>query len=229
MMQTIQTQADTQILMCHLDADDDMPLSRALACLSKSEKDRMQRFVFPHDQLRFARGRAFLRHSLSQRLDLPPSAIAICQGPNGKPFVRNTDIVFNLSHSQSIAVLAVADTGSIGIDIELSDRKLGSDSDLINLGRRCFTASEMDVLQASAPNIRHDMFLRFWTAKEARMKLWGEGMAIDPRLIELRLNNGLPVGFHRENDIHLQFVQPNNQSIICCYARSHLRDNFQNC
>ena len=40
----------------------------------------------------------------------------------------------------------------------------------------------------------HRRFLEFWCAKEARMKLTGEGFGLDPQEIVLALEGGRPVG-----------------------------------
>ena len=50
--------------------------------------------------------------------------------------------------------------------------------------------------QAPLPD-QSDLFFRIWTAKEARMKVTGEGLYLDPRDIELTFKEGMPVGYKK--------------------------------
>ena len=215
---------ETVVYACDLDTDADIELSSALSCLSPEELERMHRFVFRVDQIRYARSRGFLRHRLGQHLGIPASAVALAVEPNGKPFVPDSDVTFNLSHSQGLAVVAISEAPAIGIDLELSDKRFTQNTDLIELGLNCFVESELDVLASMSQVKRTDTFLKFWTAKEARMKLWGEGMALDPKEIPLCLHNGLPTGFSKDPDIGLHFVQLDDANTNCCFARSSKRD-----
>lgn len=213
---------DTSVSVCHLDSDRDMPLSQAVSCLSADETDRMNRFVFDEDRFRFARGRGFLRRALGQSLEISPASVVFSYGPNGKPYVRGSDLAFNLSHAEDTAVLIAAHTGAIGVDLEFAHRRFSTQTDLIDLAERCFTPSEMDVLSACPIDVQKHRFLQFWTAKEARMKLWGDGMALDPKSIELVLESGQPVGYQEDPEISLGAILPEQTGFICYCATSAL-------
>lgn len=219
-LETDYDDGETCVYACCLDSDTDIPLSDALSCLNETEKGRMQRFVFPRDRTRFARSRGFLRHCLSRHLNVSAAAISLEYEPNGKPVVHGADIAFNLSHSEGIAVVAVSNTSAIGIDLELSYTRFRQNSNLLELGQHCFVEAELGALAVLPQEEQRTRFLRYWTAKEARMKLWGDGFALDPRKIELRLVDGNPVGFRHDPDVRLQFVQFGDDSVSCCYARS---------
>jgi len=215
---------ETVVYACDLDSDADIELSSALICLSPEEHERMLRFVFQTDQIRYARSRGFLRHRLGQQLGISASAVPLAVEPNGKPFVPESDITFNLSHSQGLAVVAISEAPAIGIDLELSDKRFSRNTDLMELGLHCFVGSELDALAGMSQVRRTGTFLKFWTAKEARMKLWGEGIALDPKEIPLCLHNGVPTGFSKDPDIGLHFVHLGDADINCCFARSSKRN-----
>jgi phosphopantetheinyl transferase len=44
---------------------------------------------------------------------------------------------------------------------------------------------------------RRELFFWLWTAKEARMKVTGEGLALDPRHIDVAIEAGRPVAYRK--------------------------------
>ena len=90
---------------------------------------------------------------------------------HGKPFLKNhPNIYFNLSHCKNGIAVAV-DFAPIGIDIE-SFRK-----DSVALVRRTMNAAETEWILSTSASI--EMFARFWTQKEAVLKLRGTGIIDD--------------------------------------------------
>lgn len=165
-----------------------MPLERARKWLSGEEKERAERFYFPIHRERFIRGRGMLRYLLGAYLETDPAAIAFETGEKGKPYLSNSSLHFNLSHSEGRAVLAVSRLPSIGIDIECFDRSVNVDG----LSRRCFRESEISGLLELPEEQKRQAFFWIWTAKEARMKATGEGFSLEPQCIEITFENGLP-------------------------------------
>ncbi|HEY9596170.1 MAG TPA: 4'-phosphopantetheinyl transferase, partial [Cyanophyceae cyanobacterium] len=90
--------------------------------LSADERQRADRFYFDRDRQRFIIGRGLLRTILGHYLSLEPSRVQFCYEPRGKPLLAEVDnknkIRFNLSHSQGLAVYAIACDREIGIDLE---------------------------------------------------------------------------------------------------------------
>jgi phosphopantetheinyl transferase len=70
------------------------------------------------------------------------------------------------------------------VDIEYEDRDL----DPMALAGSVLVEAERKALDQVPLPQRRRRFLEYWTAKEARMKLSGEGMSLAPRNIELSLN-----------------------------------------
>lgn len=200
---------------CDLDA----PGGELSGLLSADERARADRFHFERDRRRFIRGRAFMRSILAQETGIAPSAVQLGTEQNGKPAWLSAGRSvpwFNLSHSGPCAMLAISWTGPVGVDIEQLDRRV----DAMALGTHCFRPEEIAVLSALDGDDRHRRFFAFWTAKEARMKLTGEGMSLAPRSIALRLSDGWPTGYARPVTpaADLAFVETPFPDTICCLA-----------
>lgn len=87
-------------------------------------------------------------------------------GEHGKPsLLEYPGIHFNLSHCTKAIACAVADT-PIGIDVESMERKI-SDA----LLRHTMNKEEQAIIASS-----QEEFFRFWTQKEALVKLHGTGL-----------------------------------------------------
>ncbi|MFX0544539.1 4'-phosphopantetheinyl transferase family protein [Roseovarius sp. S1116L3] len=204
------------VSVCQLDDDRDMPLDEGRALLSPAESARAERFHFERDRHRQIRGRAFLRREVGRTLGADPRTLILTDGPDGKPRVKGPALEFNLSHSGDLAVLAISERGPVGIDVELIDRRV----DVASLARSVFAGAETDTLLALSENLCLLRFLAFWTAKEARMKLTGEGMGLQPLHIALELNDGWPVGYLRPATpaARAAFVDLGDPRAICCLA-----------
>ena len=201
---------------CRLDDDHDIALSRAEAWLSAPETARAERFHFVRDRNRYIRGRGFLRVMLGQVCGQDPAQLLFGTGAQGKPFLQNSRVDFNLSHSAGLAVLAISKMGPLGIDLEFIDRQ----ADIAGLAQSCLTAQEAAVLARLPEHERRARFFAFWTAKEARMKLTGEGMSLGPQQIELDLRNGMPVGYLCPQTAPAQaiFIDLGHPRAVCCLA-----------
>ncbi len=160
---------------CHrLDLDAALP-EHAERCLSPEERQRAARFRFEHLQRHYRACRIGLRHLLGRRLGIDPADIGFEQGPYGKPRLaarHGSGLHFNLSHSGSVAWIALADA-PVGIDLEQTDRSL---PDRSALSRRVASIAEQAAMQAMPVEQRTDIFLLAWTRKEALLKAWGRGI-----------------------------------------------------
>lgn len=206
---------EVHVSTCHIDDDSDIALMDAWDVLSSEEVARAKRFRFPRDCARYVRGRAFLRHSLGAATDQRPAELALTQKANGKPFLDET-LHFNLSHSAGLAVLAISAFGPVGIDLEFIDRRI----DIRGLARSCFTKEEEQSISALPVPEQAPRFFTYWTAKEARMKLTGEGMALSPQQIVLDILHGIPVGYILPEYPPAQatFINLQHPAALCCLA-----------
>lgn len=109
---------------------------------------------------------AVLHAILAERLGRPPQ-IAI--GPHGKPYLVGGELEFNASHSGALALIAVSDSGPIGVDVEQHHAL----HDPAAFARRFFTRDEA----ASVGNDPAALF-RLWCRKEAWLKAQGVGLVL---------------------------------------------------
>lgn len=151
--------------------------------LSKDEKIRADRYKFDLVRRRFIVARANLRLILSKYLDISPLEIEFSYGAKGKPFLaQNLDLhrnlQFNLSHSEDMAVCAIAadimdSSNLLGIDLEYHR---GIDN-VKNLAKRLLSPEEFQLIQNLASQSEQEhLFLRIWTVKEAYLKARGCGL-----------------------------------------------------
>lgn len=143
--------------------------------LSLDEQKRARRFHFVRDQRRFVAGRGILRSILNRYTGLDSSQIQFSYGPNGKPALVAAPgaqrICFNLSHSDRLALYAVALNTEVGIDVERIQPGL---ADVIE---SFFTSGEAASLRALPREAQPTAFFNCWTAKEAYLKAHGRGIA----------------------------------------------------
>jgi len=161
---------------------DATPAPQAVASLSEAEWERARRFVFKRDRNRFIAAHAALRETLAAQTGIPAALLDFDHGAFGKPaLLERTDLQFNLSHSQSMGLIAVCDEGQVGVDVEL----LRPMPDAEALAHSYFTEAERQALGAVAPDARDRAFLTCWTRKEACLKATGMGLSVDTRSFDV--------------------------------------------
>ncbi len=209
-----------EVFECDLDSDRDIELEEAGRLLSHEEHTRAGGFVFQSDRDRFVRGRGFTRRVLGAYLGKDPEKVIIDTSAGGKPQVRGGGINFNLSHSGGYLVVVVTNGPAVGIDIEVADRNDSLEHELSDLAGACLTPNEQSELFRTPASERKKRFLTYWTAKEARMKLHGEGFSLEPKSVALELDGGTPIGYLQPTkpQSKLRFVQLCAPAVICCLA-----------
>jgi 4'-phosphopantetheinyl transferase len=167
---------------------DELPDAAALATLSADEIARGARFAFEGLRRRHLASHVALRTILAQQTGLPAAALVFGAGPFGKPFLQApAACVFNMSHSDDVAVIAVAPGAAAGTEIGVDVEVLRPMRDAIALAERNFTAAEQRELLATPPEWRDLAFMRGWTRKEACLKAIGSGLSIPPDAVEAGL------------------------------------------
>ncbi|AFY40409.1 4'-phosphopantetheinyl transferase [[Leptolyngbya] sp. PCC 7376] len=143
-----------------------------ITLLSVDEQERAKRFKFTELQDRFIVGRGSLRQILGSYLQQHPAEIEFSYGEYGKPFVEK--LSFNFSHTKEYALCVVSQEEAIavGVDIETQDRG----TQALALAQRFFHPDEYSYLQTVPVDKQQDIFLQFWTAKEAYLKAKGIGL-----------------------------------------------------
>ena len=164
-------------------------LARWKSPLSTDEQQRAARFKFDVDRSRFSCARGVLRHLLAAYAGRAPQEIQFTYSENGKPELRDcAGIRFNVSHSDNVAVFAVAANRRIGIDIE----KLRDDVDFDAIPRRFFSEVEQREIAALSGEEKIAGFFNCWTRKEAYVKAVGTGLSLPLRDFDVTLRPGEP-------------------------------------
>lgn len=147
--------------------------------LSEAERDHHQACTHPAVAERYLFSRAVLRSLVGRCLNHDPAALQIGIASGGKPFLETsgagTGLQFNLSHSGTWLLVALAWNRRVGADIE----ELRPRPRMMDIAERFYHESERRVLLATEEARRTALFLRGWTLKEAHAKALGVGLRID--------------------------------------------------
>jgi 4'-phosphopantetheinyl transferase len=160
--------------------DDDARVESSWSLLSPDEQARANRLHDAAHRRRFVLAHGALRALLAAYLDAPPAAITYTVGAHGKPALAARDgvranVEFNLSHSEGIALVAMARGQPVGIDVQH-----WSDSvEHLRLADRFFSLHEREALRAVTREAEQvaGAFFAAWTRKEAYVKATGYGIA----------------------------------------------------
>lgn len=145
----------------------DFDLDAALRDISEQRREQALRFRHELGQRQSVLAYLLLKKALLREFGISENPLFV-YGEHGKPsIVGHPDIHFNLSHCRE-AVACAVDKVPVGIDVE-SVRPLKE-----SLARYTMSESELQLIHsADNPALA---FTRFWTMKEACLKLTGEGL-----------------------------------------------------
>jgi len=150
-------------------------LERGYELLSDDERDRASRFRVESARSAFVLTRSALRLLLAGYLEESPRQIRFRFTDHGKPFLDGrSDLHFNVSHTDGLALLAFARKRRIGVDVE----RIRPQTDALKLARRFFSHSERAELEDLDAGELASGFFRCWSRKEAYIKARGEGLSI---------------------------------------------------
>lgn len=141
--------------------------------LSGAEEVRSQTFRSATGRRRFLLGRALIKKVLAGYLGVAPDCVEISLGRHGKPAVgaaADVGLAFNMSHSGTEMVLAVARADGLGVDLEEAGRADAA----LRIAARFFSREERFRLhrRKTASAMSHDALL-LWTLKESIAKALG--------------------------------------------------------
>lgn len=141
--------------------------------LSSEEIEKANSFHFPEDCRRFIAAHYALRLILSDYSEQEPQNLKFATNDFGKPFLVDSDLKFNLSHSNELALVAVANGGEIGVDVESFDKKIEHAESITQI----FSPEEAAFFKNCEQTSANKEFFRLWTRKEAFVKAKGEGLS----------------------------------------------------
>ncbi len=145
--------------------------------LSEDERDRADKLKVEDKKQQYIITRGVLRERLGLLTNIDPKDFVFDYLEHGKPVMANNhqcaDITFNVSHSYDLAMIAIAQKQSIGIDIE----KINYESDHQALMTRFFSKAEQTEFQTMLDANKARAFCACWTRKEAFIKAVGDGVS----------------------------------------------------
>ncbi len=176
-------------------ASQDLKTSRIqslLQTLSVDERTRAERFYFQKDRDHFIIARGTLRAILGRYLKIEPSQLHFCYNLYGKPALvsesGDNELCFNISHSDGLALYALACKREIGIDLERMRDGLAHEK----IAESFFSDREVAVLRALPTDLQQEAFYTCWTRKEAYVKARGQGLTLPLNKFDVSLTPGEP-------------------------------------
>lgn len=153
--------------------------------LSTEERRRAGLMRVPGAGERWAAARAALRRVLARYLRRDPAAVEIAVDERGKPWAPGAPLGlrFNLSHSGSLALIAVASGREVGVDVELVERE----RDFLRLADLGLGPAAARAVRAAPAAERATAFYAAWVEREAVAKCHGVGLAapLPPRPVSV--------------------------------------------
>ena len=161
----------------HIDIRDITPaqFDRWYAMADRDRQAKCGAFRFREDRLRALAGDHLARKGIAAHCGISPGEIRFARTRDGKPYAKDLDVHFNISHSGHLVVCAV------------SERPVGIDAEQMRVVRRRLaekvcTPAELAWLR-EAPGWGENLtgeamvrFFRIWTSKEAWFKWTGTGI-----------------------------------------------------
>lgn len=179
MLMTTMDKADPQMPITNIELhiwhiDLDQPSDGLPDLLSPDETERADRFTLEQNRNRFVRARGTMRSILGNRLGLSGALLEFGLGKHGKPFISHPEstIEFNLTHCDSMALLAISESSAVGIDLE----RISSRPSQLKIAKRMFSESVYAELLTLPAERLGSAFTEYWTEFEARSKLHGAGI-----------------------------------------------------
>lgn len=156
---------------------------RGLTLLSDDELDRATLLRTGIERKRFSARRSMLRSLIAKRCEVDPASLRFQYGRKGKPYLPDSTIRFNASHSGPFGIVAISDQFEVGVDIQIS-----TDSETLRLGLdRFLTPAEREEIQ-SAGEYLNVLLHQLWTRKEASAKAIGIGLSTNLSLLNAGQN-----------------------------------------
>lgn len=148
--------------------------------LTPAELRQERRFYFERDRKRYLVTRALVRTVLSRYVPaVAPEEWRFRENAYGRPEIDRdiaaaSEIRFNLSHTHSLIVLALATGCELGVDVENATAREVS----MDIAAGFFAPDEVTALGALPAHRRRQRFFEYWTLKESYIKARGMGLSI---------------------------------------------------
>lgn len=140
-----------------------------LSLLPKESREAVLRHKTIKGAQRTLLGELISRIRIAQKTSEATQKIHFKKSIKGKPYLKDSSVQFNISHSGDWVVLAFGDI-EVGIDVELL-RPVN-----YRVATRFFSKEENSLLEQLNGTEKLKLFFDFWTLKESYLKLLGTGL-----------------------------------------------------
>lgn len=147
-------------------------ISGFLGCLDSARRKSVLKKAGDGDKINSLLSKLLLLSELEKRTQIPRKKLTFALGAHGKPYLKNSDWFFSLSHTAGAIAAAFSENGEIGVDIESKTRRVNE-----KMFPRVLSDEEREKVHNS------EDFLRLWVQKEAFLKRLGIGITRDLRTI----------------------------------------------
>jgi 4'-phosphopantetheinyl transferase len=154
-------------------------VAQALTVLDLNERERYERYENTAVARRFAVGRLRLREMLAELLAIPPRAVPIQIGVQGKPALarglQRSGVRFSVAHCDELMLVALSRNGEVGIDVE----RVRPIERWARVADRVFNPAERAEIgrEIAGGDDPSAVLLRFWCRGEAELKAIGSGIS----------------------------------------------------
>lgn len=163
--------------------------------LSKSQKNRINKKINENDKKRSLLGLILLEELLKKDL----TNIIIKYSKNGKPYLKDNNIYFNISHKKDYVVTIISNK-RIGIDIEYIDKNK------INSSILKYFSTETE-----EKNINNkELYFTLFSLKESYLKM--KDIIFDKNMIEFAIDNNKII--NNRTDINIKIIKDIKNYII---------------
>ena len=156
-------------------------LSTDLSLYDNIDKNRLEKIkkssnnLFKKEQLG---SNLLLNDILENYFFMDTTKVEYIYNEYGKPYIKDSNLYFSLSHSNGVIALAVSKE-EIGLDIELiKDVK-------DNLALKVMNEAEYNIYKGLSKNDKISYFYEVWTSKEAYVKKLGSALTLNPSNINI--------------------------------------------
>lgn len=141
-------------------------ISGYMGCIDKARRAAVNKKANDADKINALLSRLLVISEITRRTGLPERKIRFSLGSFGKPYLKNSELHFSLSHTRGAICAAFCDGEEIGIDVERRDRRVSEAmyKRVLSEEERFHATSDTD-------------FIRFWVQKEAFLKRLGIGIS----------------------------------------------------
>ncbi|MDW9381240.1 4'-phosphopantetheinyl transferase family protein [Chryseobacterium sp. JV558] len=143
-------------------------LDRYLPVFSDDNKRNILKYRRWQDAQLSLLGKVLLQYGLRTYYNIPEAETGVL--PNKKPYLKDQNIHFNISHSKDLVACAIAEY-PLGIDVEYNDPKVTYLDFTFQM-----TSNEVQEIQDAEDKMKG--FFTYWTRKEAVIKAHGAGMML---------------------------------------------------